>query len=88
MDVHDDLVVVASSRLEGSTWDGAVTILRARAEAAEGNDMKIRLTPEAGHVTEFGISSVAWCGLDARVLAVAQDNGDVEVGINTWPRGS
>lgn len=79
LDIHDDFIVIASSRLEGSTWDGAVTIVKATTGEGAGQG-GIRLTPVAGHVTEYGISSVAWCGADRRVIAVAQDNGDIEVG--------
>lgn len=80
------LIALASSRLEGSTWDGAITLLHAqRRGGGEGTGTGVTLT-RAGAIRplKYGIPALAWCGGNGngnahRMLAAAQDNGDVEV---------
>jgi hypothetical protein len=80
------LLAVASSRLEGSTWDGAVTLLQAQTQPGQpGQQQPGLVLTRAGPVRPFkyGIPALAWCGSGSGsgcLLASAQDNGDVEVG--------
>lgn len=78
-------MAVASSRLEGGLWDGAVTLLTATSTTWDstssnaGGHPTVHLQRETVHGTEYGIPCLTWCGPDNANLAVGQDNGDVEV---------
>jgi len=93
--VHDDLVAVASSRLEGKTWNGALTLYLATPSSTTTADTPpssppLTLTRMHVQSTTYGIPALAWCGAtqaacngssphEPPLLAAGQDNGDVVV---------
>lgn len=72
------LIALASSRLEGSTWDGAISLLHAQGSATSSS---ITLTrADAIRPVKYGVPVLAWCGTGGKpMLTAARDDGDVEV---------
>ncbi|KAF1333075.1 Methylosome protein 50, partial [Globisporangium splendens] len=62
------LLAVAYSNLEGNQWSGGVALVDA-----------VTHTHQCGFHLATGVTSLAWCGIDGNVLALACDNGDVQL---------
>lgn len=77
------LIALASSRLEGATWDGAITLLHAQHKVPSSSVTLTRAGPVCP--LKYGVPALAWCGGgrgsggQGPILAAAQDNGNVEV---------
>ena len=82
------LIALASSRLEGSTWDGAISLLHATTTEASPTTGSSGITlTRAGAIrpVKYGIPALTWCGSKEKpMLAAARDDGDVEVGVVVW----
>lgn len=62
------LLAVAQSSLEGNQWGGIVSLV----DASSYEQL-------CAFQLASGVSGLAWCGIDGDVLALACDNGDVQL---------
>lgn len=62
------LLAVAQSSLEGNQWGGIVSLV----DASSYEQL-------CAFQLAAGVSALAWCGVDGDVLALACDNGDVQL---------
>ena len=65
------MIAVGGSLLQGQNWHGALYVVNAATA-----EHVCRVT------TQCGISSVAWCGVENKAIAVGCDNYDVQVSVS------
>ena len=66
-------LAIAASTMTGNIWDGELSITQLQTSSAAAQEQ------HSPHKTTCGQTDLCWAGNDGRLLAVAEDSGDVKV---------